>query len=267
MRNKTMRDLMPLDDLKDRYNPMNLVNVATWQELLDAVATRLRAGQGFSVATLNLDHVVKLHNEVRFQEAYQQQTYVVADGNPIVWLRRLMRQPVELIPGSELVQPLCAMAAEMNVPVALFGSTDDTLSRAADRLANAHDGLRIVLCISPPMGFDPDSTAADETLQQVASSGAGLCFVAMGAPKQEIFAARGCDIAPDCGFVSIGAGLDFIAGSQRRAPKWVQQIAMEWLWRMASNPGRLARRYGACAAILPGLAWKALSAASGNKPK
>ena len=107
-----MRDLMPLGDLNDRDNPMTLVNVATWPELLDALATRLRAGQGFSVATLNLDHVVKMRDDVRFQEAYQQQTYVVADGNPIVWLRRLMRQPVELIPGSELVHPLCAMAAQ-----------------------------------------------------------------------------------------------------------------------------------------------------------
>ena len=60
------------------------------------------------------------------------------------------------------------------------------------------------------------------------------------------------------GFVSIGAGLDFLAGSQTRAPAWVRAIAMEWLWRMLANPRRLALRYLRCALILPGLARDAL---------
>ena len=85
-------------------------------------------------------------------------------------------------------------------------------------------------------------------------------FLALGAPKQEILAARGLTLQPALGFVSIGAGLDFIAGAQTRAPLWVRRIAMEWAWRMASHPRRLARRYLDCAAILPGLtraAWTA----------
>ncbi len=80
----------------------------------------------------------------------------------------------------------------------------------------------------------------------------GLCFIALGAPKQESFAARGRQLAPDVGFASVGAGVDFIAGSQTRAPAWVRAMAMEWLWRALSSPRRLLPRYAACAAILPG---------------
>lgn len=82
----------------------------------------------------------------------------------------------------------------------------------------------------------------------------------MGAPKQERFAARAQKTLTETGFLSIGAGLDFISGAQVRAPKWVQAVAAEWLWRMLSNPRRLAARYAECILALPGLTVKALSA-------
>jgi exopolysaccharide biosynthesis WecB/TagA/CpsF family protein len=91
------------------------------------------------------------------------------------------------------------------------------------------------------------------------ASGAGLCLLALGAPKQEIFAARAHAALPHMGFASIGAGLDFIAGKQPRAPLWVRRLALEWLWRALSSPRRMLPRYARCVAILPGLmreAWR-----------
>jgi exopolysaccharide biosynthesis WecB/TagA/CpsF family protein len=105
------------------------------------------------------------------------------------------------------------------------------------------------------MGFDPTSPAAAAILHDVAASGARLCFIALGAPRQEMLAARGRHLAPAVGFAGVGAGLDFIAGAQPRAPAWIQAIAMEWFWRMASDPRRLAARYGRAALALPGL-WR-----------
>ena len=93
---------------------------------------------------------------------------------------------------------------------------------------------------------------AKAILERVADSGARLCFVAMGAPRQEEFAALGRKQVPEIGFASIGAGLDFFAGTQKRAPAWAQKLQVEWLWRMLSNPRRLALRYLKCMAILPG---------------
>jgi len=90
-----------------------------------------------------------------------------------------------------------------------------------------------------------------KVLHQLADKGIGLCFVALGAPKQEAFAARGRQVAPTVGFASIGAGLDFLSGRQHRAPKVVRRIGMEWLWRALSSPRRLVPRYAKCLAILP----------------
>ena len=167
---------------------------------------------------------------------------------------------MKLLPGSDLILPLARLAAKAGVPVGLVGTTEGSLARAAEALCQAVPGLEITAQIAPPMGFDPESPAADAILADLAARDVRLCFLALGAPKQEALAARGRGRTPGIGFASIGAGLDFLSGQQTRAPQWVRRFAMEWLWRMLSNPGRLAKRYALSALILPGLIWEALRA-------
>lgn len=229
------------------------VNVPSAKVLFEQVTQRLKAGQGFAIATINLDHLVKLRSSDSFLAAYLAQDFIVADGNPIVWLSKLAKSPVELVPGSELVVPLARIAAQNGVKIALLGSTDEALEKAANGLHALVPDLKIATCIAPPFGFDPTGEQAETILKTLKDSGAGLCFLALGAPKQEEFAALGRKATPNIGFVSIGAGLDFIAGNQTRAPKWVQKLALEWVWRMASSPRRLIPRYARCIAILPSL--------------
>lgn len=237
---------------------IDLVNTVSTSDLLKAIAHRLDVGGSFGVATLNLDHVVKLRSRADFVAAYRQHDYVVADGNPVVWLRAIARKPVELVTGADLIDPLLAMAAKRGLPVAFLGATEDTLRVAAEILEHRHPGLHVVARIAPPDGLDPAGAEAGAALDELAASGARLCLVALGAPKQELLAARGMSVVSDCGFVSIGAGLDFIAGHQRRAPRWMRRYALEWLWRFLDDPKRLASRYLACFRILPGLIWHAL---------
>ncbi len=232
------------------------VNIAGWPQLEERLRARFRAGQGFALATLNLDHLTKLRDPGPFRDAYNAQDFVTADGNPIVWCARLAGQPVDLLPGSDMILPLCRLAVEENVPLGLVGSTEDSLTGAADALRLRVPGLRIVTKVAPPMGFDPASAAADQILLGLSYAGVGLCFLALGAPKQEILAARGRTVAPEIGFASIGAGLDFLSGQQTRAPKWVRAVAMEWLWRLGTNPKRLAARYAMAFRDLPGHLWR-----------
>ena len=235
------------------------VTVPDKATLFSDLAQRFDTRQGFSIATINLDHVVKLSKDTRFRTAYAAHSHVTADGNPIVWLARLAGQSdVALVPGSEIIDPVARLAAEKNVPVAFFGATDASLQAAAEAMRQQIPGIDIVLTLSPPMGFDPESAEADAAIAAIKESGARLVFLALGAPKQEVFAARAAAELSQTGFLSIGAGLDFISGAQTRAPKWVRAIAAEWLWRMLSNPKRLAARYGQCILALPGLTLRAL---------
>jgi exopolysaccharide biosynthesis WecB/TagA/CpsF family protein len=233
------------------------INVPTQAALMSEVAERFQAHRGFALATINLDHVTKLERDESFREAYAAQDLVVADGNPIVWVSRLAGKPVDLMPGSELVLPLAQLAAEQGATVALIGSSDASLAAAADALKSGAPRLQIIYVHAPAFGFDPKGEAARQILKDLAASGAQLAFLALGAPKQEHFAALGRELAPKVGFASIGAGLDFLSGTQVRAPEWVRKIAMEWLWRMLGNPRRMFGRYAQCALVLPRLAWRA----------
>ena len=240
------------------------VTVPTLNNLLVDLKRHFQEREGFCLATLNLDHVVKLRSDDAFRKAYAAHSHITADGNPIVWLCKLARRPVSLLSGADLIAPLAQLAGSMNVPVALLGSDEETLRTAAGKLEAQHEGLSVVACIAPPFGFDPESALAETYIAQLQEADVGLCFVALGAPKQEIFASHATEAASRIGFVSIGAGIDFIAGTQTRAPAFMRLIAAEWLWRLATNPKRFAGRYAACFLVLPSLLVSALKARRAN---
>lgn len=240
------------------------VNVPSRVRFLEELRSMIANGKGFTVATLNLDHVVKLRSNASFRSAYAKHSHITADGNPIVWLSRLSGVDVELIPGSELIEPVAKIAAEQGATVALFGSTIEALEPAAEALQSRFPGLEIAAVLSPPMGFDPSSADALGAIEDLKSSGARIVFLALGAPKQEEFAIHAASQMPSTGFFSIGAGLDFISGAQTRAPRWVRRLALEWLWRLLSSPIRLGRRYFACIVILPRLFVEALRSRKGS---
>jgi N-acetylglucosaminyldiphosphoundecaprenol N-acetyl-beta-D-mannosaminyltransferase len=208
-------------------------------------------GSSFGVFTLNLDHVVKLRRNAEFRAAYGAARYVTADGFPIVWAGRLTGVNVGRVTGADLIEPLCAAAAKSGQPVFLFGGRFEALSGAARHLMAQYSGLTIAGALAPEANFDPKSAQAATYARMIAESGAKICFVALGAPKQEVFTSVAVKETQGVAFVCIGAGLDFLAGTQTRAPKLMQTLGAEWLWRLLSNPGRMARRYLDCLLVLP----------------
>jgi N-acetylglucosaminyldiphosphoundecaprenol N-acetyl-beta-D-mannosaminyltransferase len=216
-------------------------------------------GSSFGVFTLNLDHIVKLRRNADFRVAYRAARYVTADGLPIVWAGRLTGANVGRVTGADLVEPVCAAAARSGQPVFLFGGRFEALAGAARRLVDQCPGLNIVGAVAPEANFDPTSEQATIYARMIAQSGAKICFVALGAPKQEFFTSLAVKETHGVAFVCIGAGLDFIAGTQMRAPKWMQTLGIEWLWRLLSNPTRMARRYFDCLLVLPSVLFPRLS--------
>jgi exopolysaccharide biosynthesis WecB/TagA/CpsF family protein len=240
------------------------VNVAQRSALFQTLREKFNKDEGFALATINLDHLAKLAADGPFLTAYRAHDLVVADGRPVVWLSQIARKPLELMPGSDLILPLCKLCAEEGVPIALVGSSDAALQGAAKTLKERTPGLVVTYSRAPAFGFDPEGAEADEILKELAASGAGLCFVALGAPKQECFAAHGRKGAPKVGFASIGAGLDFLSGHQKRAPKLIRILALEWLWRLLQDPKRMGPRYLKCLAILPTLFMQAFAQRKGG---
>jgi exopolysaccharide biosynthesis WecB/TagA/CpsF family protein len=224
-------------------------------ETIDAIITRAKARQSFSVNTLNLDHLVKLRRDANFRAAYRSATIVTPDGAPIVWLARRQGAKVERTTGADLVIPLLAEAARNQLPVYLFGTSEEVLNACTRALRKvAGESLNICGAVAPPQGFDGSGPAADQAIAAIRASGARIVLLALGAPKQEIFAARALAADIGAGMISVGAALDFIAGVQTRAPMVLRTYGLEWAWRLATNPRRLAVRYAQCAIILADLA-------------
>ncbi|MEQ1717712.1 MAG: WecB/TagA/CpsF family glycosyltransferase [Hyphomicrobium sp.] len=227
------------------------INCPNLANAIHATIARAKAGGPFTVFTLNLDHLVKLRRNPAFRTAYANADIVTADGAPVAWLARTQNASIERTTGADLLVPLVEAAAEARLPIFMFGSSPDVMARAGRELGERTDGLLdIAGTLSPSDGFDPAGPEADAAIARIKQSGARLVFVALGAPKQEVFAERARAQGVACGFVCIGAALDFIAGTQIRAPQAMRDNGVEWIWRLATNPRRLFRRYAECGGLL-----------------
>lgn len=226
------------------------VNIASLPDAVDRMTLAARADEGFCCFTLNLDHLVKLRASAEFRHAYKAARFITADGEPVAQMARRAWPVVQRTTGADLLEPLCVAAADADLPVFLFGTSPEVLGPLKVHLQKlTRQRLRIVGSEAPSRNFDPAGPEAKEYLDKIERSGARLCFVMLGAPKQEFFSARAMDLGIKCGFLCCGAAGDFIAGHQRRAPDLMQQLGLEWLWRLARNPIRLGMRYLRCLAL------------------
>lgn len=219
------------------------INVPTERWLVERIVQDVAEGRGGTVFTINLDHLSKLRSDSDFRAAYERATYISADGMPVVMMARAEGVAIDRVTGADLVLPLATAAAEDAIPVYFFGTSDEVLARAVAVLRERIPGLVVAGMEAPPMGFDPNGDTARDAARRIAASGAKICFVALGAPKQELFANTAACVADGVVYLGIGAALDFLAGHRRRAPRFMQRLGMEWFWRACQEPRRMGPRY------------------------
>ena len=211
---------------------------------LAAIEALIDARAGGTVFTPNVDHIVMGERDARFREAYRRVGLSLVDGMPVLWAARILGRPLpEKISGSDLVVPLMERAAARGRRVFLLGGAPMSAETAAVRLKQRFPGLNIVGTEAPRV--DLRSPLADRLVlaARVAQTKPDLVLVAFGAPKQEIFCDVTLDVFKPAVLVCVGASLDFLAGMARRAPAWMSRAGLEWAYRLAHEPRRLAARY------------------------
>lgn len=193
------------------------------------------------VVTPNVDHVVMLRQDADFRAAYDSARLRLCDGAPLFVLARLCGHDVpQRVTGADLFGDACRVAAERGLSVFVVGGAPEVNERALAVLRRALPTLRIT-GVSPPMHFE--GTRDDELVQQrIAEERPDIVMVCMGAPRSEIWAAELQRRHPAV-YVCVGAAIDFVAGSRQRAPRWMQRVGVEWVFRLAQEPRRLWRRY------------------------
>lgn len=216
------------------FTDLSLAGVIDW-----LVARPAGAAFGY-VVTPNADHLVRLARNPALLHLYAEAALKLLDSRVVARLAGLLGLPAPaVVPGSDLSAALIGHVIDQDEPVTVLGLAPEAMARLTERT-----GLRRIAHHNPPMGFEHDPAAFEAAVGFIEAHPARFTFLAVGSPRQCMVAnalqrrgrARGMGLC-------IGASLLFLTGEERRAPGPVQRAGLEWAWRLAQDPRRLARRY------------------------
>lgn len=195
------------------------------------------------IVTPNPEFAVEAKKDVEFRHILNNADLSVADGRGIQFAARFLGKPIpERISGVDFMFELCQEFAELNIPIFLLGGGAGVAAKTAAVLQKKFPRLRVVGMFSGNGSPEGDI----ETVSMVNHTSAQVVFVAFGAPKQEKWITRNLHKLPNVRLaMGIGGSFDYISGSVSRAPKFVRQIGLEWLWRLIREPQRLPRIFRA----------------------
>ena len=207
------------------------------------VLERQASARAAYICVRDVNGVVECQRDVGLLRIHEEAALVTPDGMPVVWWGRLAGfRRTDRVYGPDLMLALCHQPPELGLRHFLYGGEPGVAENLAESLKKQCRDLHVVETWTPP--FRPlRSMERQELVRRINRSGANIVWVGLSSPKQERFMA---DIAPDlrgCILIGVGAAFDFLSGRKRQAPRWLQRSGFEWLFRLATEPRRLWRRY------------------------
>ena len=198
---------------------------------------------GFMVS-LNTDIAIRLEDDSAFRSAYGAADLALMDSEPLMRLARKNNIPVkEKLSGSDLMPRVCEVAAREGWSCYFLGGKEGVPETAAKNLQQRYPGLAVAGTYSPPFGFEKLPNGIEEVATRVRTVHPDILFICLGTPKSEkILHPHLADFNVPF-TLSVGAAVDFASGNVNRAPLWMQNVGLEWLFRFMQEPRRLFKRY------------------------
>ena len=192
------------------------------------------------VATVN--NVMEAYDSSAFRRVMNEADLVTPDGMPVVWaLKSLGHRAATRVYGPDLTPIVLNKAAKTGIPVGFYGAAPEVLELLVERIRNAYPALKIVYVFSPP--FRALSNEEDQQIiDAINESDARILFIGLNTPKQDSWMAAHRSRV-EVVMVGVGAAFDFLAGAKAQAPRWMMGLGLEWLFRLATEPRRLWKRY------------------------
>lgn len=220
--------------------PLTLTTPADVAKLICETAS-LRQHGGQDIHLINAYSVALAESDTSYRQCLRDASHNLPDGKPLAWVTTLSAAPLKQVRGPALFESVFDLGRDYGLTHFLLGSTPETLDLLEAALGQRYPGVQIVGKYSPPFR---ELTDLDLDLQDshILKSNPHIVWVGLGTPKQDLEARR---LARDKGFfaIAVGAAFDFSAGTKKEAPRWIGQLGFEWLYRFASEPRRLWRRY------------------------
>ena len=226
-----------------KFMNTNIDNL-TMAETLHEIDKLIQKKNCSYVVTPNVDHIVRLEKDEELQKVYKNASLILTDGKPLIWISKWYKTPIkEKISGSDLFPRVCQLAANKNYTMYLLGAAEGVADTAARNLMKKYPGLNIVGTYSPPFGFEKNEQEMNKIKTQIQDVHPDILIVGLGCPKQEKFMYYHCkELGVPISF-GLGASIDFEAGNIKRAPIWMSNHGLEWLYRFSKEPKRLFKRY------------------------
>jgi exopolysaccharide biosynthesis WecB/TagA/CpsF family protein len=222
---------------------VNILNVSIDNVSFEEFLAQLNQG---AVFTPNVDHLMRLQQDSEFVEAYEKAEYKVCDSQILIYASKFLGTPIKAkISGSDLFPVFCEYHKNNeNIRIFLLGGAEG-VPQKAQRNINARIGREIIVAAhSPTFDFEKNEAECQKILTLIRQSSANVLVVGVGAPKQEKWIAKYRNELPNISiFMGVGASIDFEAGHKPRAPRFVSNLGLEWLYRLLSEPRRLWKRY------------------------
>ncbi len=220
------------------------VNNLNMEEAVEAVEQMIAADRKAYVVAINVDVVVKIEEDPYLKKVVDKADLVLVDGKPLVWISRLHDNPVKAkISGSDLVPVLCRKAAEKGYRIFILGGKDGVAKAAETKLQQMYPKIQIAGVYAPPFGFEKDVEELNHINTMITDAHPDILITCFGCPKQEKWIYENIDKYEAKVSVCAGATVDFLAGTVKRAPKWMSDHGLEWLYRFMQEPRRLFKRY------------------------
>ena len=220
------------------------VNNFDMREALDAIDRLIESGKKSYVVAINVDVVIKIEEDSYLKEIADNADIVLVDGKPLVWIANYYKRPVkEKVSGSDLVPLLCARAEEKQYSIYIIGGKEGIAEKAKKRLENLYPGIAIVATYSPPFDFEKDEAELNKINRQITKVKPDIVIACFGCPKQEKWVYENYTKYDAKVSICAGATVDFLAGNISRAPKWMSDNGLEWLYRFLQEPKRMFKRY------------------------
>ncbi|MDO6386059.1 WecB/TagA/CpsF family glycosyltransferase [Uliginosibacterium sp. 31-12] len=196
------------------------------------------------IITPNVDHIITLHNNPEYRKACEYAWKLTVDGFPVARFLRLVGVQIpERVTGADLFPEIMhALEPEKHRPCFLV-ATEHTRAFLVSWLSeHGFDSTNCLVAV-PPFGFEKNEHISDQLVSELGRINATHLFMGVGAPKSEVWAYRNRSRLNNVCVLCFGAGIEFFSGNLVRAPEWMQKFGFEWVWRLCSEPRRLARRY------------------------
>ncbi|AFY34997.1 WecB/TagA/CpsF family glycosyltransferase [Calothrix sp. PCC 7507] len=228
---KTTKKVRILDT---SFDALSLAQTVDW------VVELIKSGQKGYICTVNVAILMMMRSYPQLRNFVHNAALVVADGQPLVWTSKLLEQQLpERVTGIDLIDAIAARAEKEGLGIYLMGATAPVIAAAAFKMQSKYPRLKIC-------GFDDgyfNEAQSAERAAAISQSGAQILFVGMGVPRQESFLEQNWDELGINLAIPVGGSFDVYAGLRKRAPLWVQQTGLEWLYRLIQEPQRLWKRY------------------------